>query len=150
MILSVTLTIAAATAVVNLWLAFRIVPTRVKEKVLHGDDGNQRLAFRMRAQSNFVEYAPFVLILMALIEIGGGAQFWLWVVGVVFVVARIAHGIGMDRTTANPWRAGGALLTWAVTALLAGWALALVYQGTTSPTVLPGARPSVDAGVRRG
>ena len=40
MILPVTLTIAAAAAVVNLWLAFRIVPMRVKESVLIGDDGN--------------------------------------------------------------------------------------------------------------
>lgn len=127
MILPVTLTIAAAATVMNLWLAFRIVPTRVKENVLHGDDGNALLAQRMRAQANFVEYAPFILILMGLIELAGGGQFWLWGIGFVFVVARIAHAIGMDRTSSNAWRAAGALLTWAVMALLAGWAVALAY-----------------------
>jgi len=151
MILPVTLTIAAAAAVINLWLAFRIVPTRIRDKVLHGDAGNERLAIRMRAQANFVEYAPFVLILLGLIEIAGGSSFWLWIVGVVFVLARIAHGFGMDRPAPNPWRAGGALLTWAVMALLAGWALALAYQGGMPSAGRSGTPLSpVDAGVRHG
>ncbi len=126
-ILPVTLTIAAAAAVINLWLAFRIVPTRIKGKVLIGDAGDQRLAARMRAHANFAEYGPFVLILFGLIELAGASKDWLWVLGLVFAVARIAHAFGMDRTTSNPARAVGALLTWAVMALLAGWALAIAY-----------------------
>ena len=128
MILPVTLTIAAATAVVNLWLAFRIVPTRVKNNVLVGDNDDLRLRSRMRAHANFAEYAPFVLILMALIELAGGSAMWLWIAGLAFVLARIAHGLGMDRPTSNPLRAGGALATWVVLALLAGWAIAVAYQ----------------------
>ena len=138
MILPVTLTIAAAAAVINLWLAFRIVPTRLSKKVLIGDAGDQRLHGRMRAHANFAEYAPFVLILMGLIELAGGSPTWLWVAGLVFVFARIAHAIGMDKTTSNAWRAGGALLTWATLALLAGWALATTYGARASrPTVVP-------------
>ena len=128
MILPVTLTIAAAAAVVNLWLAFRIVPTRVKEKVLVGDNDDPRLRARMRAHANFVEYAPFVLILMALIELAGGATLWLWIAGIAFVLGRVVHGLGMDRGTSNPLRAGGILATWLVLALLAGWAIAIAYQ----------------------
>lgn len=128
MILPVTLTIAAAAVVVNLWLAFRIVPTRLKDKVLIGDNDDPRLRSRMRAHANFTEYAPFVLILLGLIELAGGSPTLLWIAGVAFVLARIAHGLGMDRTTSNPWRAGGALATWAILALLAGWAIAIAYQ----------------------
>jgi hypothetical protein len=132
-ILPVTLTIAAAAAVVNLWLAFRIVPLRLKDKVLIGDDGNQRLQARMRAHANFTEYAPFILILIGLIELAGGSTLWLWIAGAVFVVARIAHAFGMDQTTSGPSRAGGALATWVLMALLAGWALTIAYQGNTGP-----------------
>ena len=136
MILPVTLTIAAALAVVNLWLAFRIVPTRMRDKVMVGDNGDARLHARMRAQANFVEYAPFVLILFGLIELGGGSPTILWVLGVVFVIGRVLHGFGMDRTGPNVLRAGGALTTWAILAVLAGWALAMAY-GASSPR-LPG------------
>ena len=145
MILPVTLTIAAATAVINLWLAFRIVPTRVKDKVLVGDNDDPRLRSRMRAHANFAEYAPFVLILMGLIELAGGSAMGLWVAGIAFVLARVAHGLGMDRTTSNPLRGAGALATWLVLALLAGWAIAIAYQAGPSHaggviTVEPAAR----------
>lgn len=131
MILPVTLTIAAAAAVVNLWLAFRIVPTRLKDKVLTGDGGNDLLKGRMRAHANFTEYAPFILILMGLIELAGGSPTWLWIAGAAFVIARVAHAFGMDRTTPSAPRAGGALVTWALLALLAGWALAIAYTANT-------------------
>ena len=134
MILPVTLTIAAAAAVVNLWLAFRIVPMRVKESVLIGDDGNKRLQARMRAHANFTEYVPFILILIGLIELAGGSTLWLWIAGAVFVIARIAHAFGMDRTTSSVPRAGGALATWALMAVLAGWALMIAYQANSVPT----------------
>ncbi len=133
MILPVTLTIAAAAAVVNLWLAFRIVPMRLKDNVLIGDDGNQRLQARMRAHANFTEYAPFILILLGLIELAGGSTLWLWIAGAVFVIARIAHAFGMDRTTSSVPRAGGALATWALMAVLAGWALTIAYQANSVP-----------------
>ena len=133
MILPVTLTIAAASAVINLWLAFRIVPLRLRDKVLLGDNGDTLLQGRMRAHANFAEYAPFVLILLGLIELGGGSTVWLWMAGVAFVLARIAHAFGMDRTTSSPTRAGGALVTWALLAVLAGWALAIAYQATAVP-----------------
>jgi uncharacterized membrane protein YecN with MAPEG domain len=132
-ILPVTLTIAAAAAVVNLWLAFRIVPIRVKDKVLLGDNGNALLQGRMRAHANFTEYAPFILILLGLIELAGGSTMWLWIAGVVFVIARVAHAFGMDRATSSVPRAGGALATWALMAVLACWALSIAYQANSVP-----------------
>jgi uncharacterized membrane protein YecN with MAPEG domain len=132
-ILPVTLTIAAATAVVNLWLALRIASMRVKDNVLLGDGGLPLMQSRMRAHSNFTEYAPFILILLGLIELAGGSPTWLWVAGVIFVVARIAHAIGMDRTKVSVARAGGIFATWAVLALLAGWALVIAYQANAVP-----------------
>ncbi|KQM64398.1 GST-like protein [Sphingomonas sp. Leaf17] len=146
MILPVTLTIAAAAAVLNLWLAMRIVRGRFQTKVMTGDGGDAMMLGRMRAQANFIEYAPFVLILMALIELAGGSATVLWGIGAVFVAARIAHGLGMGGKTPNILRAAGALVTWAVLAGLAGWALALVYYGYASP--VPTGVITLDATVR--
>lgn len=133
MILPVTLSIAAAAALVNLWLALRIVVGRVRGKILLGDGGDSRLGAGMRAQANFVEYAPFVLILMGLIELSGGSAFWLWVLGGAFILARIGHGWGMMRPAPNIGRAGGAIGTWAILALLAGWAIGIVYTANITP-----------------
>jgi len=127
MLLPMTLTIAAACAVLNIWLALRVSQRRIKGKVMIGDGGDARLEAATRAHANFVEYAPFVLILVAGIELAGGSATWLWIAGIVFVLGRVAHGLGMDRAAPNPLRAGGIVATWLVLAGLAAWALVLVY-----------------------
>lgn len=126
MVLSVTLVIAAACAVINIWLALRLVRGCVRGKVMVGDGGDPAMLSGMRAHANFGEYAPIVLILMALIELARGPLVALWIIGAVFVVARIAHPLGMGRSAPNGFRAGGASATWIVTLILAGWALAIV------------------------
>jgi uncharacterized protein len=127
MILPITLTIAGAAAIVNIWLAIRIVTLRLKEKVLIGDGGKALLIARTRAQLNFVEYTPFVLILMGLIEYAKGTQSWLWGAGIIYIIGRILHPFGLDKQTANPLRAAGILTTWIVTLALAGYALTIPY-----------------------
>jgi uncharacterized membrane protein YecN with MAPEG domain len=121
---SVSLTFAGALALLNLWLAFRVIQVRRSGKVLVGDGDNPLLVCRMRAQANFVEYTPFVLILMALIEIAGGPKPWLWGIGIVYVLGRIVHAFGMDRRTMpNPARGVGACVTWAILLGLGLWAI---------------------------
>ena len=135
MILPITLVTAAACAVINLWLALRLVRGRLKGKVLMGDGGDPAIIAGMRAHANFVEYAPFVLILIGVIELAGGSPFWLQIAAAAFVLARIAHPIGMVRGGAIPFRSIGIVVTWVVLALLAGWAIAIAYQGTAVEVV---------------
>jgi uncharacterized membrane protein YecN with MAPEG domain len=111
MILQTTLSLAAAAAVINFWLGFRTGKLRYDAKVLHGDGGNPLLLQRMRAQANFVENTPFVLILIAVIELTGKGGKWLAIVGSIYMLARISHALGMDRTTTNPLRATGFVVT---------------------------------------
>lgn len=127
MILPITLTIAGAAAIVNFWLAIRVVTLRLKAKVLIGDGGNPQIVARMRAQLNFIEYTPFVLILIALIELAQGSHTWLWAAGIIYIIGRILHPFGLDRQTANPLRAAGILTTWVVLIGLAGYALSITY-----------------------
>lgn len=94
--LPITLVTAGAAAIINLWLAMRTSGTRGKAKVSIGDGGNEALLRRMRAHANFVEYAPFIVILIGLIEFTSGTSMWLWGASVLFVMARLAHPLGMD------------------------------------------------------
>lgn len=99
--LPITLDAAAALGAINLWLALRIVRMRVKGDVLIGDGGDDLLAGRMRAHANLVEYAPFVLVLLALIELARGSGVALGLTALIFVIARIAHPMGMDLRRSN-------------------------------------------------
>jgi uncharacterized membrane protein YecN with MAPEG domain len=136
MLLPITLTLAAACALLNMWLATRCARIRIADKALHGDGGNSLLAKRMRAHANFTEYTPMTLILFGLVELAVGASTWLWGAALLFVLARIAHGFGMDAEKPTVWRAGGALLTWVV---MVGLALAALYiaYGTTREVPAP-------------
>ncbi len=95
-ILPVALATTAACALINVWLAIRVGQVRRAERISIGDGGNERLIARMRAQLNFAEYAPIVLILIALVELAVGTETWLYAVAALFVVARILHPFGMD------------------------------------------------------
>ncbi|MFW2830648.1 MAPEG family protein [Sphingomonas sp. ID0503] len=138
MLPTVTLIIAAALAIINLWLAMRIVPFRMKG-VPVGDGGNPLIVARMRAQSNFAEYVPVALILMALVELHVGADGKLWGIGAALAIGRVLHPFGIERPVPNVMRAGGILLTWVATLLLALWAVLIgfgVTGGVASVTYL--------------
>lgn len=133
MILPITLTIAAAATLLNVWLATRAGRVRLAAKVSIGDGGNPQLQTRMRAQANFVEYTPFFLILLGLIELAHGPATWLWLVAIVYILARIAHAFGMDRPVPNPLRAGGIIVTFLILIGLSGYALAIPYLTPAAP-----------------
>mgnify|MGYP003605015167 CR=1 FL=1 len=111
MILQTTLSLAAAAAILNVWIMIRVSALRVSGKVIHGDGGNAALMKRMRAHANFVENVPLALILIAAIEISAKGGLWLSVWGGVFMLARIAHAFGMDGTSANKLRMIGTIIT---------------------------------------
>ncbi|MBO6608660.1 MAPEG family protein [Altererythrobacter sp.] len=110
-ILPVTLSAVAAAAIINIWLSIRVGQMRGKLKVSHGDDGGGPLTRRMRAQLNFVENTPFVLFLIAAIELTGRGQPWLAYVAGIYMLGRIAHGIGMDGENPTKPRMIGVLIT---------------------------------------
>ena len=146
MILPITLVMAAAAGLINIWLAIRVTRIRVSGKITMGDGADPVMTAKMRAHANFAEYAPIILILIGLIELSGGSSLWLWILGATFIVARLSHAIGMDRPAPNPFRAGGAMVTWLVLLALSVWALVICYQAAgTKPATGPimiGAAPA--------
>ena len=109
--LPATLSAAASLALVNIWLSVRIGRVRTSEQISIGDGGNDLLARRMRAQLNFAENTPLVLVLLAAIEIAGRGGRWLKAVGAIYALGRVAHGIGMDGASLEKGRMIGTIVT---------------------------------------
>jgi uncharacterized protein len=128
MILTVTLTAVAAAAIVNVWLSVRVGLLRRALGISVGDGGNEALQRRMRAQLNFAENVPIVLVLIAALEIAGVGETWLAYVAGAFILARVAHGFGMDGGKAQVGRMIGVLVTLATQIFLAGVAVGVVLR----------------------
>jgi len=109
--LPVTLTAAAAAAILNIWLMIRVGRVRSAEKIFVGDEDNENVIRRMRAHSNFVESAPFVLILIGAIEMAGAGDPWLAYVAGIYILGRVAHGLGMDGGSFSKGRFIGTIIT---------------------------------------
>jgi uncharacterized membrane protein YecN with MAPEG domain len=135
----ITLVTAGAAAIINVWLAVRVGQARSSEKVSIGDGGNLRLIARMRAQANFVEYAPFVLILLGLVEYNAGSSIWLWIAAAAFLLARIAHPLGMDGMRYG--RSVGFTVTFVVMLGLAITAITLPFVASHAKTPVVEALP---------
>ena len=133
--LPITLTIAGAAALLNVWLGLRVSLLRRQLKVSVGDGGATQIATRMRAHANYVEYTPFFLILLAAVELAAGSGTWLWLVAIAYVLARIAHAFGMDRQAPNLLRVVGIVVTWLCLIGLAAYAIVISYQKPSVPPV---------------
>jgi len=94
----ITALYAALCAIIVLALALRIMVMRWQTKIGIGDGGDSRLARAIRIHGNAIEYVPIALILMLVAELGGARPALLHGCGVVFVVARIGHAMGLRRT----------------------------------------------------
>ncbi|MDY7098538.1 MAG: MAPEG family protein [Pseudomonadota bacterium] len=127
-ILPVTLSAAAAAAILNIWLSVRIGAIRRAAGIGVGHGGSEPLERRMRAQMNFVENTPFVLVLIAAIEIAGKGEPWLPFVAALYFLARIAHGFGMDGGSLAIGRMIGTLITM-LTLLGLGVVAVLIVMG---------------------
>ncbi len=126
-VLPITLSTASVLALVCVVLILRIGKGRFVHKVSIGDGGNTDLLIRMRTHANFVEYVPFILILMGLLELAGANHIFMTCCGGALVVFRILHAIGMPRPAPNPYRAIGALGSVALMLVLAGYGLLLSW-----------------------
>ncbi len=121
----ITALYAGLLAIYGIWLSSRAGLMRGKTgiSILHGD--NMELAEKIRRHGNFTEYVPIALILIGVLEINGGSPIFLHVLGVVLVIARVAHAKGLyHENIGHPLRAvgaGGTALVTVVAGLAAIW-----------------------------
>lgn len=123
MTLPITLSAVAAAALINIWLSIRCGQVRTAEKVSVGDGGNDKLIRRMRAHANFNENTPIVLVMIAALEFAHTGSTALAAVAGVFMLGRVAHGLGMEGGSLGVGRVIGTIITLLTQLGLAIWAI---------------------------
>jgi len=107
-------------------LSWRVVQRR-GQGVSLGDGGDNELLRRIRGHGNFAEYVPFILLMMALLELTRHSTLLLHALGITLVVARLLHGIPFTFT--DSWKFGrfwGTALSFGLLLVCGGLC---VYQG---------------------
>lgn len=66
-----------------------------------GDGGRPELLLKIRRHGNFIEWVPFVLMLMILAEAQGTSAGWLHAAGALLLVGRLAHPFGLKIDNGN-------------------------------------------------
>ena len=118
----ITLLFAALHVLLMLALLVPISRHRHAHRIGLGDGGDKLLARRIRVHGNFVEYVPFALLLLGLLELCGLPSAWLLAYGTALLLARLLHAFGLSRSGGySIGRFTGTALTWL---LLLGMALA--------------------------
>lgn len=116
----ITLLFASLHVVLMLLLAVRVVVHRRAQQIGIGDGGDKWLTRKIRVHANFIEYVPSALLLLALLELAGLAESWLWALGGTLLLARILHAAGFSRHSGYSFgRFWGTLLTWGVLVAMA-------------------------------
>ncbi|GHC44036.1 MAPEG family protein [Neogemmobacter tilapiae] len=92
-------------ALIFLVLWFRVSSIRSATGVSFGDAGNVQILHRVRQHGNFMEWVPFVLILMILAEVMGAPALYLHIGGALLLIGRIVHPFGLKAdNAAHPLR----------------------------------------------
>ena len=92
---AITAFYAALFGLVHIGITAWVMAGRMQYKALHGDGGHEGMSKRMRAQANFVEFVPLILLLSAFLEMSGASHTLLRVMLTLLLVARILHPFGM-------------------------------------------------------
>lgn len=109
----ITLIYAGLLGLLFLLLSFWVVKRRAQFRVMIGEGEAPEMLAAIRAHGNFAEYVPLTLLLMALCELAGVGALWLHLGGVLLVVGRILHAIGIQILRApNMPRLFGTLFFW--------------------------------------
>jgi uncharacterized protein len=110
-LLPITLTTAAFSAVFQLVLTTLIIRQRLRAGIHLLDGGDAPLTRRIRAHANFTETVPLALLLMLLLELAGWNAGLLATSAALLVAGRLLHANGILNPKAGMSRRLGMALT---------------------------------------
>jgi hypothetical protein len=115
-------------------LSVQVVLARRRYRVGLGAGSEEGLQQAIRVQANFVEYVPFAVILLVLAELSGLPLPALHGAGILLVLSRVLHAIGLSRSPGRSFgRFYGTAGTWLVIVALSLWILAATTGAFRSP-----------------
>ena len=94
----ITILYAGLLAIIYAVLTLRVAQGRYKYRVGLGDGGIPDLTQRIRIHGNFAEHVPFALLLIFLVDYSQYSPVIVHVLGILLVVGRILHIIGISST----------------------------------------------------
>ncbi len=118
-------------------LTFNVIRYRRGRKVSLGDGGDTDLRNAVRIHSNFIEYVPFVLLLIGFLELTGLGRLWIHVLLLMLLAGRLLHPVGMvAKPGSSQFYARGAGMVLTVTVMLAA-ALVAIFRLALGGADLP-------------
>src|SRR4051812_29434920 len=88
-------------ALLALWfivLSLRVMGLRRDTQVTLGDGGHTSMQRAIRGHANFVEYVPFALLLLLLLELSRFSLYLIHALGITLLIARLLHGYALSFT----------------------------------------------------
>jgi uncharacterized membrane protein YecN with MAPEG domain len=85
----------ALLALILIFLSIKIIQNRRSSKISLGENGDDFLRRKIRAQGNFIEYTPIFLIMLLLVEMAGLNKYFIHFFGIIFMVGRLTHAYGI-------------------------------------------------------
>jgi uncharacterized protein len=98
---------------------------RARKNIDAGDGGDPALLLAMRRHSNFGEYVPLALILIALLELHAVGSRYIHGLGIALVAGRLLHAAFFAQGVKSVPRGIGAGLTVLVIAVASIWGIAI-------------------------
>jgi uncharacterized membrane protein YecN with MAPEG domain len=99
---AITATYLGVLGLVYAFLGLRVARIRRANKIGFGDGDNLYLRSAIRAHAHFAEYVPIIVIMNALLEIGGAPSAQMHLLLGALTVSRLLHPLGMHAKPMTP------------------------------------------------
>lgn len=122
---------AAIFGLFYIFLSYRTINLRRKNRRSLGDGGDAALNRAIRVHGNFAEYVPFALVLLFLLESQAYSRVLVHVFASLLLAGRLIHAYGVSQLKEKLiFRMVGMILTFTSIGLTSLVLLYTVYEGT--------------------
>ena len=118
---------AGILGLMKLGLGLRVTIYRASQNIPLGDQADETMLRRIRAHANFSENVPMALILMMLIEMLHASGLAIFALGIILVIGRLLHWLGLSGNAEAFNRVTGMIMTWGVIAIASVLAIWLYF-----------------------
>jgi uncharacterized protein len=99
---AITATYLGTLGLIYAFLGLRVARFRRGNKIAFGDGDDRYLRSAIRAHANFAEYVPIIVVMNALLEMGGAASVQMHVLLGTLTISRVLHPFGMHAKPMAP------------------------------------------------